>query len=82
MKLTIKYDIDLSNDDIIFLRMFLDKGIDNPINKILLDIKFDYKLVRLGLVSVDNLFNIKLTELGKIVVDNFDRNKKIDNLLK
>lgn len=77
-------DIDLTNDELFVLRMFLRKG---TINRFFFNNKFEeYKesldsLCGKGLINTDYIQNMEVSFVGNQILEMIDRDKKINDLL-
>ena len=91
MKLTIKIDIDLTQDELNFLRKyfvnkertinlhFLDVGRNKPVTNQFRNTSID--LIKKDILKADSLSNVTLTNIGKKVMDMIDRDKRINDIL-
>ena len=89
MKISVNISVDLTIDEISFLRKNFDKNIDRSINIFIylhLPGKCDEKniydsLAKKDILKKDDMRNVSLTTIGKLIMEKIDRGNIIDDIL-
>lgn len=87
MKFSINIEVDLSDEELLFLKTnFLSKrglSLNIYVEKSRVPSKYDllHVLEKKSVISIDNIGNSTLTQIGNKILDLFDRDIKIDSLL-
>ena len=88
MKFSINIEVDLTDEELLFIKTnFLSKrgiSLNIYVEKSRVPSKYDllHVLEKKSVISIDNIGNSTLTQIGNKILDLFDRDVKIDSLLK
>jgi len=93
MVFSIQIEIDLTDDEIKFIKkIFLQnrnrnynitfENIKNIRSGKVYNIPPIKSLAEKNVIAIDNIGNSSLTQIGQMILDNFDREKKLNDLLK